>query len=170
MENISSNINQNINDIILQSNNANQYVTFMLDNEEYGVEILKVQEIIGYIGFTKLPNMPTFIKGVLNLRGTVVPVIDLRRKFHMENKDYDKFTVIMILEVAGRIMGIIVDSVSDVINLDEDDIQPTPSFSTKIRTDFIKSLGKKNEKFIIMLDMDRVLSEKELEATDSIAE
>jgi len=150
----------------ISSGTGDQFVTFTLGNEEYGVEILKVQEIIGYQGFTKIPNVPPFVKGVLNLRGSVVPVIDLRLKFGMPEKEYDKFTVILILEVAGRIIGTIVDAVSDVVTLTEDEMQPTPDFSSGIRTDFISGMGRKDDKLIILLDIDKVLSDGELELLD----
>ncbi len=151
----------------LSAGEGSQFVTFTLADEEYGVDIMKVQEIIGYRGFTKIPNVGEYIKGVLNLRGTVVPVVDLRLKFNMDEKDYDQYTVIMIVEVAGRIMGIIVDSVSDVVSLAADEIQPTPNFSSNISTDFIKGMGKKEEKFIILLDINKVLSDEELKEVDS---
>jgi purine-binding chemotaxis protein CheW len=151
----------------LSAGEGSQFVTFTLAEEEYGVDIMKVQEIIGYRGFTKIPNVSQFIKGVLNLRGTVVPVVDLRLKFNMEEKEYDQYTVIMIVEVAGRIMGIIVDAVSDVVSLGDDEIQPTPRFSSAISTEFIKGMGKKEEKFIILLDINKVLSDQELEEVDS---
>jgi purine-binding chemotaxis protein CheW len=151
-----------------ETREISQFVTFSLGEEEYGIEIMKVQEIIGYQGFTRIPNVPDFIKGVLNLRGTVVPVVDLRKKFSMEDKEYTKFTVIIILEALGRIMGIIVDAISDVVSLTEQDIQDPPSFNDTVRTDFIKGMGKKNDKLIILLDMDKVLSQEELEELDNI--
>ncbi|MFQ5645377.1 MAG: chemotaxis protein CheW [bacterium] len=145
-----------------------QYVTFVLGEEEYGIEILRVQEIIRYQEFTKLPNLPDFIKGVINLRGTVVPVIDLRLKFHLEEKDSSQSTVIIVLEVSGRIMGVVVDSIHDVISLSDEEFQATPALSSKIRTDFIKGMGKKKDKMIIMLDINKVLSEEELEMVDEV--
>ncbi len=147
-----------------------QFVTFTLAQEEYGITITKVQEIIGYQGFTRIPNVPDFIKGVLNLRGTVVPVVDLRKKFGMKEKEYSKFTVIIILEALGRIMGIIVDAISDVVSLTSQEIQDTPSFNVNVRTDFIQGMGKKDDKLIIILDMDKVLSQEELDALDSTIE
>ncbi|MFH0926684.1 MAG: chemotaxis protein CheW [bacterium] len=150
-----------------QTGAENQFVTFTLGDEEYGVEILKVQEIIGYQTFTKVPGFPDFVKGVLNLRGAVVPVIDLRVKFRMPSIEYNKFTVIVVLEICGRVMGVIVDAVSDVITLTSEQIQPTPSFSTKIRADFIKAMGNKDNNFIIILDMNKVLSQEELELVDT---
>lgn len=147
---------------------VSQFVTFTLAKEEYGITITKVQEIIGYQGFTRIPNVPDFIRGVLNLRGTVVPVIDLRKKFKMEAKEYNKFTVIIILETMERIMGIIVDAISDVVSLQSEDIQDTPSFNVKVRTDFILGMGKKDDTLIIILDMDKVLSQEELDIIDSV--
>lgn len=147
---------------------TSQHVTFTLGGEEYGIEITKVQEIIGYQGFTRIPNVPEFIRGVLNLRGTVVPVVDLRKKFAMEDKEYNKFTVIIILEAEERIMGIIVDAISDVVTLATKDIQEAPSFATNVRADFISGMGKRDGKLIILLDMDKVLSQEELEIIDEI--
>lgn len=157
-----------VKDMIINQSETEQFVTFSLAGEEYGVDIMKVQEIIGYQGFTKIPNLPTFIKGVLNLRGTVVPVIDLRAKFYLEEKEYNKFTVIIVLSVLGRIMGMIVDSISDVITFEEKEIEDTPNFGSKIHTKFIKGMGKKEEKFVILLDIDKVMSEEDLEAIDEV--
>lgn len=141
---------------------TNQYVTFQLGTETYGISILKLNEIIAYQSCTNIPHVPSFIKGVLNLRGIVVPVIDLRERFGMQIKDYDQFTVIMILDVSGRIMGLVVDAVSDVITLNKEDIKPRPHFSTGISTEFIFGMGIKDRKFVILLDVDRLLSDEEL--------
>jgi purine-binding chemotaxis protein CheW len=147
---------------------TNQFVTFQLGAETYGISILKLNEIIAYQSCTTIPNVPSFIKGVLNLRGIVVPVIDLRERFGMELKDYDQFTVIMILDVSGRIMGLIVDAVSDVLTLNNEDIKPRPHFSTGISTEFISGMGIKDKKFIILLDIDKMLSDDELNMVDSV--
>ena len=147
---------------------TSQYVTFLLGEETYGISILKLNEIIAYQNCTTIPNVPGFIKGVLNLRGIVVPVIDLRERFSMERKAYDQFTVIMILDVSGRIMGLIVDAVSDVITLNEEDIKPRPNFSTGISTHFIHGMGVKDNKFIILLDVDKLLSDEELNMVDGV--
>ncbi len=147
---------------------SNQFVTFQLGGETYGISILKLNEIIAYQSCTTIPNVPNFIKGVLNLRGIVVPVIDLRDRFGMELKEYDQFTVIMILDVAGRIMGLVVDAVSDVIALNKDDIKPRPHFSTGISTEFIYGMGIKDNKFIILLDVDKLLSDEELNMVDGV--
>jgi purine-binding chemotaxis protein CheW len=143
-----------------------QFVTFSLADEEYGVDIMKVQEIIGYQGFTKIPNLPDFIKGVINLRGTVVPVVDLRAKFFLDEKEYNRFTVIIVLTVLGRIMGMIVDAISDVVTFNEDEMEETPDFGGHVRTEFIKGMGKRDEKFVILLDIDRVMNAKDLESID----
>jgi purine-binding chemotaxis protein CheW len=147
---------------------TNQFVTFQLGTETYGISILKLNEIIAYQSCTTIPNVPSFIKGVLNLRGIVVPVIDLRERFGMELKDYDQFTVIMILDVSGRIMGLVVDAVSDVLTLNNEDIKPRPHFSTGISTEFISGMGIKDKKFIILLDVDKMLSDDELNMVDGV--
>jgi len=147
---------------------SNQYVTFQLGAETYGISILKLNEIIAYQSCTTIPNVPNFIKGVLNLRGIVVPVIDLRERFGMELKEYDQFTVIMILDVSGRIMGLVVDAVSDVLTLNSEDVKPRPHFSTGISTEFIYGMGIKDNKFIILLDVDKLLSDEELNMVDGV--
>lgn len=147
---------------------SSQYVTFLLGNETYGISILKLNEIIAYQSCTTIPNVPSFIKGVLNLRGIVVPVIDLRERFSMEAKEYDQFTVIMILNVSGRVMGLVVDAVSDVVTLPRDAVKPRPNFSTGISVEFILGMGIKDNKFIILLDVDRLLSDEELNAVDGV--
>jgi len=145
-----------------------QYLTFTLDEEEYGIEILKVRELIGYQKLTKIPYTSSFIKGVINLRGTIIPVFDLRIKFNLKPKTYDKYTTIIVLEISGRVMGAIVDAVSDIIFLSSNDIQPTPSFPTAIRTEFITGIGKKDDRLIIILDIDKIFSLEELEDIDAI--
>jgi purine-binding chemotaxis protein CheW len=135
-----------------------------LGNEEYGIEILKVQEIKGYSAVTPVPRAPAYLKGVMNLRGTIVPVIDLRAKFGLEPATYDQFTVIIVVMVQGRAMGMIVDAVSDVLNIPESDIRPTPEFSNSVDTSFISGMGKSGDKLIILLDITKVLGVDELQA------
>jgi purine-binding chemotaxis protein CheW len=151
----------------VSTSHKDQYVTFTLEGEEYGVEVLKVQEIIGYQGFTRVPSVPSFVKGVINLRGLVVPVVDLRLKFSMDEKDYDKFTVILIMEVKGRTIGAIVDTVSDVLTLDSEEVQETPDFSSGVSVDFISGMGRLGDKLIIMLDIDKVLNVGDLNLQDA---
>lgn len=140
------------------ASDGDQYLTFALGEEQYGVQILRVQEIKGYTGVTRIPNTPDYVKGVLNLRGTIVPIVDLRMKFGMEQQEYDKKTVIIVVEVKGRIMGIIVDAVSDVMNIAAKDIQPAPEFGGAVDVGFINGIGSYGEKLVAFLDIDRVLS------------
>ncbi|SRR6056297_938012 len=142
---------------------TNQYVTFLIARETYGVEVLRVQEIIGMTGITHVPNSMEFMRGVINLRGTVVPVVDMRLRFAMEEKDYDNFTVILIVEVKGYMVGMIVDSVADVVDIPIKNIQDTPHFSANIRTDYIKGIGRIDEDLVIVLNVDKILSGEELE-------
>ena len=138
-----------------------QFLTFALGQEEYGVEILKIQEIKGFSTITPLPNAPTFIKGVLNLRGTIVPIVDLRKKFSLPEVGYTKFTVIVVVQIQGKIMGFIVDAVSDVLNVAGADIQPTPDLYGQVDTSFINGLAKTGEKLVILLDIEKVLTASE---------
>jgi purine-binding chemotaxis protein CheW len=152
----------------MEKASSSQYVSFKLGNETYGIFILKLNEIISYQGCTPIPDVPRFIKGVINLRGVVVPVIDLRERFGMESISYDQLTVIMILDVSGRIMGLVVDAVNDVITLNRDEISPRPQFSTGISTDFIQGIGIKGSKFIILLDVDKLLTGDDLNMVDGV--
>jgi len=140
-----------------------QHVTFMIGDEHYGVEVLKVQEIIGMTPIIPVPNSAGFMKGVINLRGTVVPVVDMRRRFRMREREYDMFTVIIIVEVKNSMVGMIVDSVSDVVEISESTIQDTPNFTAKVETDFIKGIGQVDGKLVIILDIDMILDSAELE-------
>lgn len=140
-----------------------QFVTFIIGEENYGVEVLKVQEIIGMTQIIHVPNSAEFMKGVINLRGAVVPVVDMRRRFRMEEREYDMFTVIIIVEVKNRMVGMIVDSVSDVVDISESTIQDTPHFTAKIETDFIKGIGQVESKLVIILDIDKILSTSDME-------
>jgi len=141
---------------------AGKYLTFVLDQEEYGIEILKVREIIGIIDVTPVPQVPHYIKGVINLRGKVIPVADLRLKFGMEEKEYTEATCIIVLDVRGKLMGAVVDTVSEVLDIDGEQIEPTPDFGTMLDTDYILGMGKIGDRVKILLDIDRVLSEEDL--------
>jgi purine-binding chemotaxis protein CheW len=136
--------------------NANQYLTFSLADEEYGVDILKVQEIKGYVPTTRIPNSPPEVTGVLNLRGTIVPIIDLRRKFNLPEAAHDQFTVIVVVVVKNHVMGMIVDSVSEVMSIDAGSIQPPPTIGT-VGPNALKGLGKVEDKLIILLDIEAIL-------------
>ena len=137
---------------------ADEFLTFRLGNEEYGLEILKVQEIRGHDAITRIANAPDFIKGVVNLRGIIVPIIDLRIKFRLERADYDQFTVVIILNVSGRVVGIVVDGVSDVITLDADQVKPTPDFAAQLDTDYILGLGTIDDRMLILVDIEKLMS------------
>ena len=139
-----------------------QLITFMLGGEQYGIEILKVRELVNYTHITTIPNVPKFIKGVINLRGLVVPVIDLRNKFGMAEMEYNKYTVIIIVQVRTKLIGLVVDQVSDVVFLSEENTQPAPEFSERIDTRFMKGMGRVRDSLVILLDIDELLSQQEL--------
>jgi len=136
-----------------------KYLTFFLGKEEYGVEILEVREIIGLMEITQVPQVPDYVKGVINLRGKVIPVIDIRLKFSMESIAYTTETCIIVLNVKEILMGIIVDTVSEVLDVSEKDIEPAPSFGSKLQTDFILGMAKVDGKVKILLDIAKVLTE-----------
>ena len=136
---------------------ADEFLSFTLGEEHYGVDILKVQEIRGYDSVTRLPDAPDYIKGVINLRGTIVPVIDLRLKLRLDNARYDAFTVMIVLNVDDRVVGIVVDSVSDVIPLNAEQIRPKPEFGAAVDTRFISGIGTQDERMLILLDIETLL-------------
>lgn len=144
-----------------------KYLTFTLDNEEYGISILKIKEIIGMMPVTSVPQTPEFVKGVINLRGKVIPVVDLRLRFGMKSIEYTERTCIIVVEIAERydniVIGIVVDSVSEVLNIKGEDIEDTPTFGTKLNTDYILGMAKMEGGVKIMLDIDRVLKGEEIE-------
>lgn len=142
--------------------NEQEFLTFTLGDEEYGVDILKVQEIRGYDTVTALPDAPEFIKGVINLRGTIVPVLDLRLKFNLSKAEYNDFTVMIILNVADRVVGIVVDGVSDVIELPEDAIRPTPEIGGTIETQYITGIGTADDRMLILLDIERLITSADM--------
>ena len=148
---------------------GSQFLTFHLGDELYGVDILRVQEIKGYTTVTKIPNTPPHIKGVLNLRGTIVPIIELRTKFGMPTIDYTMFTVIVVVVVQEKIMGLVVDAVSDVLDIDRKDIQPPPEFGAKVDVSFLNGIGKSGDKLVALLDMDRLLSDGDLQTVTAVA-
>ena len=143
-----------------------EVLTFTLGQEEYGIDILKVQEIRGYDAVTAIANSPEFIKGVINLRGIIVPIVDLRIKFHLGRVEYDQFTVVIILNVVNRVVGIVVDGVSDVIALAADQLKPAPEFSSSLDTQYIQGLGTVDERMIIVMDIEKLLSSRDMELFD----
>ena len=146
----------------LDEDASNQYLTFLLAGEEYGVDILKVQEIRSWEQPTILPNAADYILGVINLRGTVVPIIDLRRRFAMERSQFGKTTVVVVVKVSSadkeRTIGIVVDAVSEVYNVSDEQIRPAPDLGGAISTEFVKGLATLGEKMIILLDIDKLIS------------
>lgn len=146
---------------------TNQYLTFSLGAEEYGIEILKVQEIKGYSTITPIPNAPPHIKGVINLRGTVIPVVDLRAKFSMDAADYTKFTVIIVVRVNDKIIGLVVDAVSDVLDIPKEEVRPAPSFGARVDTRFINGMANIGEKLAVLLDIHKLLSDDDLVALEA---
>ena len=149
---------------------AGEYLTFTLGSEEYGIDILKVQEIRGYDAVTKIANTPDFIKGVINLRGAVVPIVDLRIKFNLGNVEYNEFTVVIILNLEKRIVGIVVDGVSDVIALSTDQIRPVPDLVSSIDTRYLAGLGNLEERMLILVDINKLMTSQEMALVDGTSE
>jgi len=145
-----------------ETGHISQYLTFTLGAEEYGIEILKVQEIRGYSAVTPIPNAPTHVKGIMNLRGTVVPVVDLRAKFGMPAIEYSKFTVIIVVKVGEKIAGLVVDAVSDVLNIGQSDVRPAPDLGARTDTRFISGVVSVADKLAVLLDIDKLLTEEEV--------
>ena len=150
-----------------------KYLTFSLADEEYGIGILRIKESIGMMPITSVPQTPEFVKGVINLRGKVIPVMDLRLRFGMEELEYTERTCIIVVEIegqAGKVMiGIVVDSVSEVLNIKGEDIEDTPAFGTKLNTDYILGMAKMEGGVKILLDIDRVLSSEEVASLEKTA-
>ena len=148
-----------------------KYLTFILADEEYGIGILKVKEIIGMMPVTSVPQTPQYVKGVINLRGRVIPVIYLRLRFGLESADYTERTCIIVVEIQGStghvVIGIVVDSVSEVLNIKGEDIEDAPTFGTKLNTDYILGMAKIDGGVKILLDIDRVLNEEEINALET---
>lgn len=151
-----------------------KYLTFTLDREEYGIGILKVKEIIGMLPITSVPRTPDFVKGVINLRGKVIPVMDLRLKFGMGEIPYTDRTCIIVVEIDSStetvLVGIVVDSVSEVLNIQQEDIENTPDFGKKLNTEYILGMAKADGKVKILLNIDKVLSIEEMSHLDGVLE
>ena len=139
-----------------------EFLPFRLGDEEYGIDILKVQEIRGYDAVTRIANAPEFIKGVINLRGAIVPIADLRIKFKLGSPEYDQFTVVIILNIAGRVAGVVVDSVSDVLTLSAQSIKPAPEFGAAVDTRYLTGIGTLDERMLILIDIEALLTGAEM--------
>lgn len=138
-----------------------QLVTFHIGEEEFGVEILKVQEIIRTMAITRVPKAPDFVEGVINLRGKVIPIIDLRKRFGMMAQEHDKHTRIIVIEINGVIVGFVVDSVSEVLRIPANTVEPPPAIISGIESEYISGVGKLADRLLILLDLDRLLSKGE---------
>jgi purine-binding chemotaxis protein CheW len=150
----------------MENANANQYLTFTLDNEQYAIGVAKVREVLEHTKITKLPRTATFMKGIINLRGAGVPVIDLRLKFGLPETPITKDTSIIVMEVESQdgpvIVGALADSVHEVVDIDEKSIEPAPRFGTRLSAEFIKGVGKREDLFVILLDIDRIFNAEEI--------
>lgn len=144
-----------------------ELLTFTLGREEYGIDILKVQEIRGYDAVTTIANAPEFIKGVINLRGIIVPIVDMRIKFKLGNVTYDETTVVIILNIAKRVVGMVVDGVSDVTTLKPEEIKPAPEFGASLDTQYLLGLGTVDERMIILVDIERLMSSRDMELIEA---
>jgi purine-binding chemotaxis protein CheW len=147
-------------------NHGNEYLVFTLGDEEYGIEILKVQEIRGCERVTRIANTPDFITGVTNLRGVIVPIVDLRIKFDLAGTEINEKTVVIVLSLAQRVVGIVVDGVSDVLSLNAEEIKPAPDFSVTLSTDYLLGLGSVDERMIILVDIEKLLTSEEMELVE----
>ncbi|WP_444677497.1 chemotaxis protein CheW [Halomonas sp. E19] len=147
-----------------------EFLVFSLGDEEYAVDILKVQEIRGYENVTRIANAPDFIKGVTNLRGVIVPIVDLRIKFHLEKVEYGGQTVVIVVNVEDRVVGIVVDGVSDVMTLSPDQIKPAPEFGVTLSSDFLSGLGSLDDRMLVIVDIDKLLTSDEMELVEQVAD
>jgi purine-binding chemotaxis protein CheW len=148
---------------------AGEFLTFRIGTEEYGMEILKVQEIRGYDAVTRIANAPDFIKGVINLRGVIVPILDLRIKFRLGNVQYNQFTVVIVLNVGDRVVGVVVDSVSDVLTLDASQIMAPPEFSSILDTRYLTGMGSVGDRMLILIDIERLVLSADMALVDEAA-
>lgn len=144
-----------------------QYIVFSINQQIFGIEILKIKEVLSYRKITPLPQVEEFVRGIINLRGAIIPVFDLREKFNLPAKEYTKFHVIIVVEISGRVMGVIVDEISDVMDILPEEFQTTGNLPSNLRREYLKGVGKKQDQMIILLDMDRLLSPEELELVDA---
>lgn len=154
--------NQKANDLQMSSGSQQEFLTFVLGDENYALDIMTVKEIRGYEAVTKIANAPDYIKGVLNLRGDIVPIIDLRIKFQVGDATYDEFTIVIMLMIGDRVVGIVVDEVSDVIKVEDDDIRPPPEFGVAFDSAYLHGLTTISEQMIILVNIQKLISSDEL--------
>lgn len=146
-----------------------EFLAFNLGQEEYGIDLHKVQELRGYGTVTHLANAPDYLKGVMNLRGTILPIIDMRIKFNLGAPTYDQFTVVIVLNIGGRVMGLVVDSVSDVVTLEGDQVKPAPHMGAVVATDYLLGMGAIDDRMLILLDIDKLMNSDELGLLEKLA-
>jgi purine-binding chemotaxis protein CheW len=150
-----------------------QYLTFTLGGETYGVDILRVQEIRGWTPVTCIPNVPAYLRGVLNLRGNIVPIVDMRMRFKLEHAEFTPVTVVIVLSVqtlqGERVIGMVVDSVSDVLDITAEEIKPSPDFGSAVDTDFINGLATTNDEMVMLLDVDKMLTDDEIKGLETVS-
>ena len=151
----------------LAAQSGSEFLTFRLGAEEYGIDILKVEEIRSYEVPTRIANAPQFVKGVVNLRGVIVPIVDLRLKLGCETAEYNSFTVVIVLNVKGRVVGAVVDSVSDVLELSADSIKPAPEMASAVDTSFITGISSVNDRMLIMMDIESLMASPDMGLMDS---
>lgn len=150
--------------------NLSQFLIFSLGDEEYAIDILKVQEIRGYENVTRIANAPEFIKGVTNLRGVIVPIVDLRLRFALENAEYNSQTVVIVVNVGQRVIGIVVDSVSDVMALLPEQIKPAPEFGATLSADYLSGLGSVGDRMLVLVDIERLLTSEEMALMEQVSD
>lgn len=153
----------------LQTDGQMEVLSFNLGDEEYGIDLLKVQEIRGYDAVTRIANTPEHIKGVVNLRGVIVPIVDMRIQLNLGCPSYDQFTVVIILSIGARVVGMVVDSVSDVITLATDQIKPAPAMGTNINSDFLIGLGTIDDRMLILVDIGRLMAQSDIGLIEDMA-
>ncbi|APR03298.1 chemotaxis protein CheW [Thauera chlorobenzoica] len=145
-----------------------EFLVFSLGDEEYAVDILKVQEIRGYESVTRIANAPDFIKGVTNLRGVIVPIVDLRIKFRLERTEYGPETVVIVVNVGGRVVGMVVDGVTDVMTLTPEQIRPAPEFGVTLSSDFLSGLGSVDDRMLVIVDIEKLLTSGEMALVEEV--
>ena len=158
-----------VQDTKIRNSSVSEFLAFTLGQEEYGIDILKVQEIRGYESVTRIANAPEFIKGVINLRGIIVPIVDMRIKFNLGAPRYDEFTVVIILNIGNRVVGMVVDSVSDVTTLSPEQIKPAPEMGSALDTEYLIGLGTIDERMLILVDIDKLMSSVEMGLIDKVS-
>jgi purine-binding chemotaxis protein CheW len=152
-----------------ETGSSSEFLAFSLGDEVYGIDILKVQEIRGYEPVTKIANTPEFIRGVINLRGVIVPIVDMRIKFRLAAVDYNQFTVVIVLNVCGRVIGMVVDGVSDVIALSPEQIHPAPEFGASLDTQYLRGMATMDGRMVILVDIERLMSASDMELVSRVA-